>query len=128
MGSITWSSCSNAIQYTCNLNGVVPMYREMMKKTNWSILVYSGLDDSVVNQAHTQTIVHDMGSPVAVPQFQAWYRPDVYNSSITQLGGFFMQYERISWAGVRNSGHMVPEYNPPSGLELFKSYLALGRP
>jgi len=126
--SITWASCSTTITYEINLNGVVPLYRDMMENSNYQIMIYSGLDDSIVNQAQTQTIVNDMGRPLVNNTFQPWYLPYVYNTSQTQLGGFYLQYDRISWAGVRNSGHMVPEYNPPAGLELIKSFLELGRP
>jgi carboxypeptidase C (cathepsin A) len=127
---INWMSCNPNIIYTCNLDGVVPIYHKLMDNTNWSIVVYSGLDDSIVNQAQTQSIVNNMGRPLVKNVFQAWYVPDVWNATANppQLGGFFLQYDRISWAGVRDAGHMVPQYNPPSALELFRSYLTMGRP
>jgi carboxypeptidase C (cathepsin A) len=122
-----WEMCSNTLKYDIQLSGVVDIYKTLMDKTAWHIMVYSGLDDSVVNMAQTQTILNEMQRPLKVDKWQPWNLP-YWQGPGTQLGGFFIEWDRMSWAGVRNSGHMVPMYNPPSGLEMLRSFLAIGRP
>jgi len=123
-----WSVCSNSLNYLFNASGVTNIYQILMNNTDWDILIYSGLSDSVVNMAQTQTIVNQMNRPLKVNQYTAWNLTYFYNTSEAQLGGFYMLFDRISWAGVRDAGHMVPQFNPPAALELFRSFLTLGRP
>jgi len=128
---INWQGCNSSSSWNydlLNYKSMVPIYQQLMDGTNWSILVYSGLDDSIVNQAQTQTIIAGMGRRRLSKEFKPWNLPYVYDPAAKQLGGFWIEYDRISWAGVRDSGHMVPQFNPPAALELFTSYLLRGRP
>lgn len=126
--NVTYEACSNTLNYPPNPLGVTDIYVKLMAKTNWSILVYSGLSDSIVNFVQTQTIINGLNLPLANPKFSPWYLPDLYTQGATQLGGYFLQFERMAWAGVRGAGHMVPQYTPPEGKELFRSYLETGKP
>lgn len=127
--SITWVECSNALDYTINLAGVVALYHHFFETVpSWHIMIYSGLSDSVVNFVQTETIVNQFNRTLLVNEYQAWNLPDYYNSSATQLGGFYLEFDRLSWAGVRDAGHMVPQFNPPAGKELFTSFITTGKP
>eukprot|EP00658_Telonema_sp_P-2_P063150 TRINITY_DN5186_c0_g1_i5.p1 TRINITY_DN5186_c0_g1~~TRINITY_DN5186_c0_g1_i5.p1 ORF type:complete len:103 (-),score=33.51 TRINITY_DN5186_c0_g1_i5:301-609(-) len=99
-----------------------------MNNTNWHIMIYSGTADSIVNFVQTETIVNSMGRPLKINEYRAWNYPDVYYPKSTQLGGFYLTFDRITWATVRNSGHMVPQYNPPAGHEIFLSFITVGGP
>ena len=125
---VTWTECSNTLNYTINFDGVTDLYKIFMEQTKWHLLIYSGLSDSVVNMAQTQTIVNGLNRPLKVNQFTAWNYPYVYNATVPQLGGFYLLFDRIAWAGVRDAGHMVPQFNPPAAHELFRSFLDIGRP
>ena len=124
-----WSLCGGC-SYKFNYSGVVDVYQELMDKTSWSILIYSGLEDAVVNFAQTETVVNGMKRPLKNKNrgFIPWNYPDNYVPNATQFGGYYIEYDRLSWAGVRDAGHMVPETNPVAALELFRSFITLGRP
>ncbi|CUG89099.1 serine carboxypeptidase II-3-like, putative [Bodo saltans] len=127
--NVSWVTCSNTLNYTVNNGSVVYLYERFFAETNWSIMIYSGLSDSIVNFVQTQTIVNSMNRTLKVNEFQAWNLPYVYDASQTQLGGFYLEFENgFSWAGVRDAGHMVPQFNPPAGKELFTSYITTGKP
>eukprot|EP00758_Cryptobia_borreli_P009164 Tbor_TRINITY_DN5453_c0_g1::TRINITY_DN5453_c0_g1_i2::g.25355::m.25355/K16297/SCPL-II; serine carboxypeptidase-like clade II len=107
---------------------VVPIYQRLMDNTNWNIMIYSGTADSIVNFIQTETIVNGMGRAIVNNVMRPWNYVDMYDSAGEQLGGFYLQFDRISWASVRGAGHMVPMYVPQAGKELLNSYLAIGRP
>lgn len=127
--NITWVECSNTLNYNIDLVGVVYLYeRFFVEAPHWNIMIYSGLSDSIVNFVQTQTIVNGMNRTLKVKEFQPWNLPYVYNTSQTQLGGFYLEFDGLSWAGVRDSGHMVPQFNPPAAKELFTSFMTTGKP
>ena len=126
--NVTWTECSNTLQYDFSKKGVTNLYQRYFSETNWSMMIYSGTSDSVVNFVQTQTIVNQMKRPLKNPNFTAWNYPYVYNPKALQLGGFYLEFDRISWAGARDAGHMVPQYNPPEAKELFTSFITTGRP
>ena len=126
--NIVYACCSTTLNYDFNMKGTVPIYQRLMNNTNWDIMIYSGTADSIVNFVQTQTIVNSMNRPLKDNLFRDWNYPDTYFPNATQLGGFYLTFDRITWAGVRNSGHMVPQYNPPAGKELFLSFITIGGP
>ena len=107
--------------------GVLPLYRDFMANTTWNILVYSGDVDSVVNFIQTQKVISSLDRP-AKTEFLPWYYRDQYNSSWMQVGGFYTQYDRISWASVKGAGHMVPTVKPAPAWQLLNSFLFTGGP
>jgi serine carboxypeptidase-like clade 2 len=125
---ITWAEC-NAINYPTppTAKGVVDIYADLMNFSNIKMLIYSGDADTVVNFIQTETIIASWHRPV-LSEFQPWYYSDVYNSSWVQLGGYYVNYDRISWASVRGAGHMVPMWQPGPAYALFYSFLTTGRP
>jgi serine carboxypeptidase-like clade 2 len=124
-----WQECSDIINYPtpATLPGVKPVYYDLMQNTNWSILIYSGTADTVVNFIQTEKVVISMNRPVVTP-YTPWYYQDMFNYSWKQLGGFYVQYDRISWASVGGAGHMVPQYVPQSAIQLLNSFIATGKP
>jgi carboxypeptidase C (cathepsin A) len=128
--NVTWHSCSPTLNYndTDAIVPVTPLYEKFFEQTNWSIMFYSGLEDSVVNFISTQTIVSRFNRPLVTQNFTPWHYPYVYDVFFDVLGGFYLKWDRVSWAGVRDAGHMVPMFNPPAAHELFKSFLETGGP
>jgi serine carboxypeptidase-like clade 2 len=126
--NVSWLECSNTVRYDFNNNGVTDLYQRYFKETNWSLMIYSGTSDSVVNFVQTQTIVNEFKLPLKNPKYTPWNYPYVYNATALQLGGFYLEFDRLSWAGVRDAGHMVPQYNPPEAKELFTSFITTGKP
>jgi serine carboxypeptidase-like clade 2 len=126
--NVQYLPCSNEIPYDITNTSMVPLYQKFVKETKLNIMIYSGTADSIVNHMQTQTIVHSMGFPLARKEFIAWNYPYVANTSQSQLGGFYLEYEGLSWASVGDSGHMVPQYNPPRAYELMYSFFTTGKP
>jgi len=124
-----WAACSNTVQYFPPVGGVVKLYENFFNATTWDIMIFSGLSDSIVNMMQTQWIIkEEMKRPLASKVYTAWTYPYVWNATETQLGGWYLQYDRFAWAGVRDAGHMVAQYNPPPALELFRSFITTGKP
>ena len=40
-----------------------------------------------------------------------------------QVGGYVKKWKNITYATVRDAGHMVPQYQPAAALVLFTAYL-----
>jgi len=59
--------------------------------------------------------VDDLGLPL-VNDYNVWY----YNK---QVAGFFKVYDRLGFATVRGSGHMVPTDKAGPALEMFLTFL-----
>jgi hypothetical protein len=126
---IQWEMCSTNLSYPTynDSKGVLSFYRDLMDNTDWNITVYSGDADTVVNFIQTQKIMISLKRR-SVSQFLPWYYQDMYNASWRQLGGYYMKYDRISWASVRGAGHMVPTVAPAAAWQLLHSFLATGAP
>ena len=126
---VIYAACSSTQSYDITNVSMAPIYKRLAKTTNIALMIYSGLSDSIVNHAQTEQIIHDeFQFPLLKQEYQAWNYPYPYNNSQSQLGGFWLEYERFSFAGVRAAGHEVPQYQPPAAYELLYSFLTTGKP
>ena len=102
-----WQYTSSAVFNNYDLHSmefdVTLLYREFFEAGNatkdWRILIYSGMDDPEIVFHSTERWVSCLGRPV-VAGWQPWVAEG-------QLQGVFIEYDRISLLGIRNSGHMV---------------------
>jgi len=124
-----WAQCNPIIIYPTppTMPGVLPLYNRFFNETTWDIMIFSGDADTIVNFIQTEKIVISMNRTVK-SWFMPWNYPDVYNATNTQLGGWYVKYDRVSWASVKGAGHAVPNYKPAEGYELFLSFLQTGGP
>lgn len=125
----TWEMCSTTLNYPTptTLPGVLPIYDDLMANTNWSLMIYSGDADTVVNFIQSERVLLSLNRTV-LTMWLPWYHRDVYNYTWRQLGGWFVNWDRISFATVKGAGHMAPTTRGPAMLQLLTSYLATGRP
>lgn len=113
-----WSDCNGLIQYSTEdlLSTVLPVYEELLATASLRILIYSGDVDGIVPVVGTRRWTAGLGLQTLKP-----WRPWFSNSQ--QVGGYLVEYEGLSFATVRNAGHMVPYVQPERMLHLFKAFL-----
>lgn len=97
-----WSSCSRVVDYSYQdlLTSVVPVYEYLMK-AGIEMHVYSGDVDGIVPTTGSKTWISSLGLSVKTP-WRQWKTVE------GQAGGFVVEYEGLTFATVRNAGHMVP--------------------
>jgi len=115
---IEWTDCSNIVNYNYSdvEKSVIPLYQYFMSKTDLSILVYSGDVDAIVPTTGTKLWIATLNNPISNP-WTPW------NDIDGQVGGYVVEYDRMTFATVRNAGHMVPQTQPSRGLTMFNSFL-----
>lgn len=118
---IAWEECSRSIRYsqTDGMKSMVPIYQELLKKSNIRILVYSGDDDSVCPTEGTQSWIWDMGFR---PEERTWKPYLVAN----QTAGYATKWRdaNLAFYTVHGAGHECPTYKPEASLYLFNSYIS----
>jgi serine carboxypeptidase-like clade 2 len=114
---ITWSMCSPVINYSYDdlLSSVIPLYNNFANKLR--VLVYSGDVDAIVPISGTRQWMFTLGRKVT----KSW-KPYMVEK---QVGGYVVEYDGgLTFASVRNAGHMVPETQPERALYMFSQFLA----
>jgi len=116
---LTWAECSTETQYhTADMqNPMMGYYNKLIDgKYNLKMLVYSGDDDSVCATVGTQDWIWTLG----YKNINLW---DVWNVD-NQVAGYVTRFEHdLTFVTVHDAGHMVPEFRPARGLEVFRKYL-----
>ncbi|KAJ3676973.1 hypothetical protein LUZ60_002697 [Juncus effusus] len=92
----------------------VPTIQKMIGK-GLRVWLYSGDIDSVVPIVATKNSVKSMRLPVK-KEWRPWF-------SNQQVGGYVEEYEGLTLATVRGSGHMVPTNQPHRALDLITNFL-----
>ncbi|CAE7921766.1 SCPL34 [Symbiodinium sp. KB8] len=111
-----WTDCSNIINYdrTSLLTSMLPVYEYLMSQ-NLKLLVYSGDVDAIVPITGTRTWIDALNLQTAEP-----WRPYMVHD---QVGGFVQEYKGLTFASVRNAGHLVPGTQPARAHHMFKAFL-----
>eukprot|EP01092_Planopodium_desertum_P011663 TRINITY_DN5356_c0_g1_i3.p1 TRINITY_DN5356_c0_g1~~TRINITY_DN5356_c0_g1_i3.p1 ORF type:complete len:338 (-),score=54.38 TRINITY_DN5356_c0_g1_i3:39-1052(-) len=116
-----WSACSSQLNYVQYAPTVLPIYEELYGKIR--ILVYSGDVDSCVNYLGTELALESLNFPL-LQDWRAWIFED------DQVAGYVVTYAAsstsipLSYATVKNAGHMVPTYQPEAAYELFTRFIS----
>jgi len=116
MGTL-WAECGLSGLYDFNYDSVVPFYQNWTSDKKLKILVYNGDADFIVNFIGSQNWLTNMG----LKQLQPWSK---WAGSDTQIGGYFVRYDGMSFATVKGAGHMVPKDRPQHALDLITAFLA----
>jgi len=111
-----WTGCSDFISYSYSdlLASMLPVYNSLLTK-NISIMVYSGDVDAIVPFTGTRAWLDKLALPVAAP-FRPWFLGK-------QTGGYVTKYNGLTFATVRNAGHMVGGTQPERALAMFERFL-----
>ena len=84
------------------------------------ILVFSGDIDGIVPVVGTRTWIASLKLKVKTP-WRPWYG---WNG---QVGGYVELYDGLSFATVREAGHMVPYTQPERAFQMFSNFVS-GKP
>jgi len=100
---------------------VLPIYPYLMNNTR--VTIYSG--DVTFNCPFEGSAVWTelLGGPRGViTDYKAW---EMLNepAHTVMVGGWIKRYNGLTFVTVRDAGHMVPEYQPAAGFQVFTSYL-----
>jgi len=115
-----WVECGLSGLYDFNYNSVVPLYQNWTTDKKIKILVYNGDADFIVNFIGSQNWLGAM----KLKQLQPWSK---WIGTDSQVAGYFVRYDGMSFATVKGAGHMVPKDRPQHGLDLITAFL-LGTP
>jgi len=120
--SIYWSICSGVVNsgYNRTPNSMVPIYQTLIAN-NIVVLIYSGDVDFAVPFTNTQYWTSkDMGLIPRV-DWRQWFDHDDEGK---QVAGFVTEYPKgFTFATVKGSGHMVPQYRPRAAFAMFNRTL-----
>ncbi len=109
----TWQICGG-IDYDQSdvYNSMIPYFDFFVNSTQYKVLVYSGDADTVINFVGTQTWILNLGRSVKSP-WGAW---NYNNENGQQVAGWYVKFDRMTFATVKGAGHMVPWYQPAPAL------------
>uniref|UniRef100_A0A1E5UNE4 Carboxypeptidase n=1 Tax=Dichanthelium oligosanthes TaxID=888268 RepID=A0A1E5UNE4_9POAL len=98
---------------------MLPIYKELIG-AGLKVWVFSGDTDTAVPLSSTRRSLAALGLPVKTSWYP-WYMVP------TEVGGWSMEYEGLTFVTVRGAGHEVPLHRPEQALVLFQQFL-LGEP
>jgi len=117
----SWSPCSNGL-YVGRAATVIPLIQKAMNQTDLTLWIYSGDEDYVCNFMSTESWILDQNR-TEISKWQSW----VYTQPVdgtTQIAGFQIVFDRITYRTVKGAGHEVPRLQPAPGLQMFSDFLA----
>ncbi|XP_047330893.1 serine carboxypeptidase 1-like [Impatiens glandulifera] len=109
-----WEFCSGQIVWNDWPSTVLPVVEELIE-SGISIWIYSGDTDYVVPTTASVFSIDKLNTTVKTP----WY-PWIYQN---EVGGYVVEYEKVTFVTIRGAGHFVPSYQPARALTFFSSFL-----
>lgn len=113
-----WTDCTTRVTYSYAdvLTSVLPVY-DYLFTTPLRILVYSGDVDGIVPTPSTKNWLAKLNL-TETASFRPW------TDSAGQVGGYVTEYQQMTFATVRNAGHMVPGTEPRRSHDLIARFVA----
>eukprot|EP01114_Cavostelium_apophysatum_P010762 TRINITY_DN2487_c0_g1_i1.p1 TRINITY_DN2487_c0_g1~~TRINITY_DN2487_c0_g1_i1.p1 ORF type:complete len:455 (-),score=74.19 TRINITY_DN2487_c0_g1_i1:20-1384(-) len=114
--NVTWADCNGVVHYNYSdvEKSVIPLYENFFNE-GLRILVYSGDVDAIVPYTGTRQWVNDLGRSILEP-----WRPYILDE---QVAGYVTIFDGLTFATVRNAGHMVPQTQPKRAQDMFSKFL-----
>lgn len=111
-----WESCNIDINidWMDKPLTVLPVIKELMA-SGIRVWIYSGDTDGIIPVTSSRYAIDKLETSVTTP----WY-PWVTQS---EVGGYAVEYENLTFVTIRGSGHFVPSYQPSRALSFFTSFL-----
>jgi len=113
-----WVQCSTILHYSREdlLTSMFPVYEQLLA-TDLRKLIYSGDVDAIVPYTGTRTWIYDLNL-TTLADWTPWL--DLTN----QTGGYVTKFSHdLTFATVRQAGHMAPYTQPLRALQLFTAFL-----
>lgn len=123
-----WSMCSDLVgdNYVLYPDASYWIYQQLVPLQKYNILIYSGDTDSSVPITGTLAWINKLRSELELPVLNPW-RPWYYpgnKEGESQVAGFAMELQGLTFASIRGVGHMVPQWGPSQASEMIKSFIA----
>jgi len=121
--SVTWSICSSPVgnSYNRTRQSMIPIHKKLIQN-GIRVLIYSGDSDFSVPYTDSEYWTSTQMGLTAIREWQAWYYNDNEGS---QVAGFVTDYQGgFTFATIKGSGHMVPQYAPQPSFVFFQRFLA----
>ncbi|KAG2562610.1 hypothetical protein PVAP13_8KG271300 [Panicum virgatum] len=112
-----WTLCSDPVydNWPETPHSMLPIYKELIG-AGLKVWVFSGDTDTGVPLTSTRRSLTALGLPVKTSWYP-WYMVP------TEVGGWSMEYEGLTFVTVRGAGHAVPQHRPAQALVLFQHFL-----
>ncbi|KAG2558862.1 P-(S)-hydroxymandelonitrile lyase-like [Panicum virgatum] len=113
-----WIMCNMAIYDNWTTDtpiSMLPIYKELIA-AGLKVWVFSGDTDTAVPLSSTRRSLAALGLPVKT----SWYPWYIVK---TEVAGWSMEYEGLTFVTVRGAGHEVPLHRPEQALILFQHFL-----
>jgi len=120
----SWAMCSDKVDYsrTDLLASMLPVYQWLLTNSTIRMLVYSGDIDGIVPVTGTRTWLAALNMTIT-DTWRPWF------DSESQTGGWTQAYKwgtnptGLTFASIRDAGHMVPWCQPGRSLDLFSRFI-----
>mgnify|MGYP002385327363 CR=1 FL=1 len=94
------------------MNSMLSYMDFFLNSTQYKVLVYSGDADTVLSFVGTQTWILNLGRSIRSP----WNVWNYNNANGRQVAGWYVMFDRMTFATIKGAGHMVPWYQPGPAL------------
>jgi len=99
---------------------MIPIHKKLIQN-GIRVLIYSGDSDFSVPYTDSEYWTSTQMGLTATREWQAWYYDDNEGS---QVAGFVTDYQGgFTFATIKGSGHMVPQYAPQPSFVFFQRFL-----
>merc|ERR1719410_3300063 len=122
----TWSVCTDFLDGRYDLNQTddaidqVPYVQDVLAN-NVRVLIYSGNNDLVCSMAGSRHWIYgalnESDTGKSLGNWTEWHCNG-------EVGGWYEQWEKLTFLLVRDAGHEVPEYQPVRAYSMFERFLA----
>ncbi|KAK1416367.1 hypothetical protein QVD17_32158 [Tagetes erecta] len=111
-----WTHCSDVITLWNDApDSVLPVIKKLVTG-GIRVWVFSGDTDGRIPVTATRLSLRKLGLKT-VEEWSPWY-------SKSQVGGWTIKYDGLTFVTVRGAGHQVPTFKPKEALQLVKHFLS----
>ena len=118
-----WSMCTKSLNYSMQdlMTPMKKVWEQLLPyHTDLKFLVYSGDVDAAVPWLGTLLWIKDLerdGIIKLTTDWSPWY------ASTLQVGGFTLQYDKMTFKTVREAGHQVPSSQPRRAYDILNNFI-----
>ncbi|XP_056405987.1 lysosomal protective protein-like [Hyla sarda] len=116
-----WEICNKDVfgDFERELENSRDLYRQLLMKKEYRVLVYSGDFDMACNFLGIEWFVDSLNL-----KSQGSYHPWMcHDGKTSQISGYAKQYANLTILTVKGAGHMVPEDKPFEAFQMFRQFI-----
>jgi carboxypeptidase C (cathepsin A) len=112
---LTWETCNDEINDTYKSGDSIQIYKDVLFGADLRVWFYSGDTDAAVPINGSMKWVSNLGLRIT-EEYRKWLIRD-------QVAGYVQEYEGFTFATVKGTGHMVPQWKKEEAFILFSAFL-----